>query len=158
MRTYVVTFEKVPVSAPQDFVAIPGATNKIVRILRFWIDPAIGTSLPGAQTLAIRCRILPATYTPGTGGTTGITPSKATSQGDAVSSITTAGTNNTSKATTNGTAVTRFEGSFHIFAGRDKRFDEPVEIIPTAGFVFELLDTPSTALTLSGGVEFQEIG
>lgn len=157
-RGYTVTFSGVAVSAPQDLVFVPGASNKLVRILRFWLSPEVDTSLATAQGFSLRCRVLPATVTPGTGGTTGITPSKSPSQGDAASSISTAGTNNTSKATTSGTAVVVWSGGAHLFQGIDKRFDRPQEIIPTAAFVFEMLSTPTGTVTLSGGVDLEEMG
>lgn len=156
-RLYTVSFSQVAVSAPQDLAQIPGVSNKLVRILRFWLSPAVDTSLAAAQGLSLRCRILPATFTVGSGGSTGLTPSKK-DQGDAASSISTAATNNTVKATTSGTAVILFSGGAHLYSGIDKRFDSPVPIVPTAGFVLELLSTPTGTVTLSGGVDLSEEG
>lgn len=157
-RVYKQTFEAVAVSAAQDLVFIPGpAAGKIVRILRRWVQ-ATDTTLPTAQMLELRERYLPATVTAGTGGTTGATPAKAEDQGDATCSITTAGTNNTSKATTSGTAVTLNEMGVHIFNGYDEICLKPPVINPSTAYVFELLSTVSVTVHLSGGVLFEEIG
>lgn len=158
-RLYEVTFSQVLVSAPQDLVQIPGASNKMIRILRFWLGPLGDTALAAAQGLFLRCRVLPATFTVGSGGSTGITPSKK-DQGDAACSVVTAATNNTVKATTGGggVAVIIFAGTAHAYSGIDKRFDSPIPIIPTAGFVFELLSTVSGTCTFSGGVDLSEEG
>ena len=155
-RVYRVTFEGVAVTAAQDLVFVPGATGKMVRILRRWVG-ATDTTLPTAQMLQLRERFLPATVTAGTGGTTGITPSK-TDPGDATCSITTAGTNNTGKATTSGTAVVLNEDSCHINNGYNEYSLNPPPIGPSEGYVFELLSTVSGTVHLSGGVEFEEIG
>lgn len=156
-RLYTVSFSAVAISAPQDLVFIPGVTGKLVRILRVWLSPLVDSSLAAAQGLKLRCRILPATVTVGSGGTTGITPSKK-DQGDAACSITTAATNNTTPATTNGTAVVEYAGGCHAYAGADKRFDSPIPIASTSAFVWELLSTPLGTCTFSGGVDIEEHG
>jgi hypothetical protein len=155
-RIYRVNFESVAVTAAQDLVFIPGATGKMVRILRRWVN-ATDTTLVTAQSLALRERFLPATVTAGTGGTTGITPSK-TDPGDAISSITTAGTNNTGKATTSGTAIILWENGAHIWNGYEGQVDAPYAIGPSEAYVLELLSTVSGTVHLSGGAMLEEIG
>lgn len=156
-RVYKVTFEGVSVSAAQDLVSLPGpAAGKIIRITRRWVG-ATDTTIPTAQMLELRERYLPATVTLGTGGTTGITPAKI-EQGDATCSVTTAATNNTTKATSSGTAVILNEMGTHIFNGYDEVCLNPPTINPSTAYVFELLSTVSGTVHLSGGVEFEEIG
>jgi len=100
---------------------------------------------------------LPATVTAGTGGSTGQTPVK-NDPGDATCSTTTCGANNTSKATTNGTAVIVDADACHLFQGWNKRFENPIPVANATAFVFELLSTPSATITLVAGVEFSEEG
>jgi hypothetical protein len=153
-RTYKVTFEGVAVSAPQDLVQINGASGKMLKILRQWAS-ATDTTLPTAQMLQIRSRFLPATVTNGSGGSSP-TPQK-TDAGDANASFT-ALANNTSKATTSGTASILEENGCHVFSGYDVTFVRPPVVGPSESFVFELLSTPSGTLHLSGGIEVEEIG
>jgi hypothetical protein len=153
-RQYKITFEGVAVSAAQDLLQINGATGKMARIVRCWVG-ATNTSLPTAQMLETRCRLLPATVTNGTGGTS-VTPQK-TDLGDAAASIT-ALANNTSKATTSGTAVIIDERGDHIYSGVQCDFPERPAVGPSEAFVFELLSTVSGSVSLSGGALVEEIG
>lgn len=153
-RIYSVTFENVSVSAAQDLVQIKGASNKVLRILRRWVN-ATDTSIPTGQMLRLRERVLPATVTDGSGGSTP-TPVKH-DQGDAAASFT-ALANSTTQATTNGTAVVIYATGCHVYNGFDDVHDEPPTVIPTASYVFELLGAPSGTVHLSGGVEVEEIG
>lgn len=155
-RIYRQTFSGVTVSAAQDLVFIPGAAGKMLEILRVWVS-CPDTTLAAAQDISLRARFLPAPVTPGTGGTTGATPTK-NDPGDATCSITTAGANNTGKATTSGTAVVILSDGCHLYQGFNHRFENPPPIGPSEAFVFELLSTVSGVVTLSGGVEFSEIG
>lgn len=151
-RKYRVTFEGVSVSGPQDLVQINGASGKMVRITRYWVG---AINLATAQMIEVRCRYLPATVTNGSGGST-TTPQKL-DQGDA-SSSSTAFVNNTTKATTVGTPVIQDEDSFHVYAGFDKSVMNPFTVSGSTSWVFEMLSSPSGALSLSGGVEIEEIG
>lgn len=155
-RIYRVTFENVAVSAAQDLVFIPGASGKMIRILHRWVG-ATDTSAPTGQMIRLRERLLPTTVTLGSGGTTGITPTK-TDPGDAACSITTAATNNTTQATSNGTPLVLWANGVHIYNGYDDTLDSPYPIGPSEAYVFELLSTVSGTVHLSGGVEFEEIG
>ena len=156
-RIYQVTFEGVAVTAAQDLVFIPGsAAGKAVKILRRWLS-ATDTTAPTAQMLQLRERFLPATVTAGTGGTTAITPTKRDA-GDATCGITTAGTNNTGKATTSGTAVTLNEDGCHVFNGYNEVYINPPVIANGEAYVFELLSTVTGTVHLSGGVEISEEG
>lgn len=153
-RTYNVTFSGVAVAAPQDLVQVKGATGKMLRVLRQWIS-ATDTTAPTAQQLQLRARLLPATVTDGSGGSTP-TPQK-TDQGDAAATFT-ALANSTTKATTSGTAVVLEENGCHVFGGYDFSFLRPPTVAVSTSFVFELLSTPTGTLHLSGGVTVEEIG
>lgn len=153
-RKYRVTFVGVAVSAAQDLVQITGATGKMMRILRHWVG-CTDTSVATGQMISLRARFLPATVTVGAAGTTGITPSK-NDPGDAACSSSTCATNNTTQATTSGTAIITYSNGCHLYQGDNWRYDEPPVVGPSEGFVFELLSTVSGTVHLSGGVEIEE--
>lgn len=153
MRLYLVTFENVAVSAAQDLLQIKGASGKMLQIVRQWVE-LVDVSLPAAQGWRLRSRFLPATVTDGSGGST---PTPVAQPGDAAASFT-ALANNTTQATTNGTAKIHWAGGGHIYSGSRWTFQEMPAIGPSESFVFELLSTPSGTIHLSGGVEVIEIG
>lgn len=153
-RKYSVTFEAVSVTAAQDLLQIKGASGKMLRILRHWVG-LTDTTLPAAQMLSLRSRYLTATVSDGSGGSTP-TPVKK-DPGDAAASFT-ALANNTSKATTSGTAVIQYENGAYLYQGDEWSYDDPPCIGPSESFVFELLSTVSGTVHLSGGVDIEEIG
>lgn len=155
-RVYVVTFEGVAVTAAQDLVQVKNASgsNKLLRILRRWVS-ATDTAVPTSQMLQLRERRLPSTVTDGSAGST---PTPQPRDGGDAASTFTAFVNNTTKATTNGTASTIYETGCHIYNGFDDIHDEPPTIAPAQSYVFELLSTVSGTVHLSGGVEVEEIG
>lgn len=155
-RKYRVTFEAVAISAAQDLVQITGATGKMMKILRHWVG-CTDTSVATGQMLSLRARFMPATFSVGSGGTTGITPSK-NDPGDATCSSTTCAINNTTPATTSGTAIKVYENGCHLYQGDNWRYDESPLVGPSEGFVFELLSTVSGTVHLSGGVDIEEMG
>lgn len=153
-RKYRVTFENVAVSAAQDLIQITGATGKMYRILRHWVG-CTDTSVATGQMLRLRARFMPATFTVGSGGTTGITPSR-NDVGDAAASTTTCATNNTTGGTTSGTAIVTYTNGCHLYQGDNWRYDEGPVIGPSEAFVFDLLSTVSGTVHLSGGCEIEE--
>jgi len=158
MRIYNCLFEDVSIAAAQDLVQITGAAGKMM----FIIEMAVGctdTALATGQDIKVRARYLPATVSVGSGGTTGITPSKV-DPGDAACSSSTCATNNTSQATTNGTAVKLYENGCHLYQGDRYRFPdaERPPIGPSEAFVWELLSTVSGTVHMSGYVKFGEVG
>ena len=153
-RTYAVTFEQISVSSPQDLVQVKGAAGKMLRILRIFTS-ATDTTAPTNQQLSLRARFLPATVTDGSGGSTD-TP-RPMDPGDASASFT-ALINNTTKATTNGTAAVVEENACNVFSGYDYMFPRPPVVGPSESFVFELLSTVSGTVHLSGGVLVEEMG
>jgi hypothetical protein len=153
-RAYAITFENVAVSAAQDLIQVTGASGKIFRPIRAWVK-ATDTTLPTAQMIRTRCRFLPATVTNGSGGSTP-TITKL-DPGDAGASIT-ALANNTTQATTNGTALVLDEGGDHIYSGYDVTFAVRTPVGPSEAFTFELLSTVTGTVHLSGGVIVEEFG
>lgn len=155
-RKYIVKFENVTVALPQDLVQIAGAAGKLIRVLREWVNHPTSTLATG-QGLRLRSRILPAIFTVGSGGTTGVTPTKL-DPGDATCSASTCAINNTGKATTSGTALEVNVGGCHLYQGWNWVYDDPIPVHTGQGFVFELLSTPVGTVTLSGGCLIEEIG
>lgn len=153
-RTYAVSFEEVAATAAQDLVQVNGAAGKMLKILSVAVAMA-DTSPPVNQQFAIRCRFLPATVTNGSGGSSP-TP-QPFDPGDAAASFT-AKANNTSKATTSGTAAILLEDSSNSFAGYLYTFPRPPLVGPSEGFVFELLNAPIGSPHLSGTVLVEEQG
>jgi len=155
---YTVNFENVSVTAAQDLVQITGpSAGKIIKVHRVWLSN-VDTSLITGQAVRLRCRYLPATVTVGSGGTTGITPSKKEDQGDAACSSTTAATNNTTPATTSGTAVVLMGHGTHLYVPFDHVFTKPIIVGPSTAFVFELLSTVSASAKMNGGCDISEEG
>lgn len=155
-REYTCTFENVAVSAAQDLFQVTGASGKMLLIQRVAVN-ASNTTLPTAQMISLRCRYLPATVTNGSGGSTA-TPAKQ-DPGDSAASFTCLA-NNTTKATTSGTAITLKEQPVHVYAGLDYSWRSGTEpcIGPSEAFVFELLSTVSGTVNLSGEINVLEYG
>lgn len=157
-RVYRVSFENVAVSGgTNDLVQISFATQpKIARVRRLYCG-ATDTTLPTSQLMSTRFRILPATFTTGSGGASA-TPAPA-DLGDPAATFS-AQVNNTTKATTSGTAVICHEGSWHIYNGEDHTFPEKYQptIVRLDGAVYELLSTVSGTVHLSGWIEVEEFG
>jgi hypothetical protein len=154
-RIYNVVFPSVAVSAAQDLLQIKGAAGKQLKIRKQWAG-APNTTLPTAQMLEFRGRFLPTTVTDGSGGST-VTP-RPVDPGDAAATFT-ALSNNTTKATTSGTAAIQEEGSSHVYNQYERNFGAATpQVGPSQSYVFELLSTPSGTVNLTGGVEVEEIG
>ena len=157
-RVYNITFEQVSVSAAQDLVQIIGAAGKTVRVRKCWVGMS-NTSLPTAQMCSTRFRFLPATVTNGSGGSS--PTAQPLDPGDSAASVT-AKANNTTKATTNGTASTLYENGWHAYAGDQwilpKDTGEQPIIGPSESGVYELLSTVSGTVNMSGGVTVEESG
>lgn len=156
MRIYKSTFENVTVTVAQDLIQLTGAAGKMLFVRRIWVGNT-NTTLSTAQMLSLRYRFLPATVTAGSGGST---PAIAkTDPGDAAASGVVLA-NNTTKATTSGTAQEYEANACHIYAGWDYTFpsDARIAIGPSEAFTFELLSTVSGTVALSGGIEFGEVG
>lgn len=153
-RIYRVTFEDVTIAAAQDLLSVLGAAGKMCLIRRI-VFGATDTTAPTNQQFKLRGRLLPATVTPGSGGSAQ-TPVK-TDPGDASPSFT-CRKNDTTGATTSGTAVITNEWGVNIYAGLDEELARPIPIGPSQQFVFEMLSTPSGSPKCSAMIEVEEIG
>lgn len=161
-RTYPVTFHEVTIAtanAPQDLFEIYFGASifKAVKILRLWLNCS-DIALPPSTFIPIRAKILPSAVTHGTGGAAATIGKFDT--GDATASFT-ANANNTTQATSTGTASVEYDDAFHIYQGADHMFSRPPIIIGGSGasFVFELLGLPAGfSAKFTGGLEVEESG
>ncbi len=153
-RTYSVSSENILVAAAQDLLQIKGASGKIIRIKEINLGCTDG-SLATGQMLELRCRFLPATVTDGSGG--GTPTPRRMDVGDSAASFT-ALSNNTTPATTNGTAGILREDSAHLYSPYTYPFPVPPVVGPSESFVFELLNAPSGTVHLSVGAVVEEYG
>jgi len=155
-RRYTVTESDFAIQAAMDLMQIKGASGKVLEIIRWKWRPT-DNSLPTAQTLKTRCRLLPATVGDGTGGNSSPNIS-ANDGGDAAVSFT-AIARATGKATTSGTARVYDEGGAHIYFGYDEQPEKPITVKSGESFVLELTSaviqgTPKISVM----VEVEEIG
>ena len=140
-------------AAAMDLVQVNGVSGKLVYVHA--IRVAATNSSPPAQQIPLRCRVLPATVTNGSGGSS-ITLSRD-DPGDAAATVTATG-GNTTKATTSGTARVVMDNSAHVSAGFDYMFPRPILVEAGEAFVFELTAALTGSVTLAAGVEVEERG
>ena len=153
-RTYTVSSNAVVGAAAMDLALIIGAAGKVLRIKRIECS-STDAAAPTSGEMNFKCVYLPATVTPGSGGTTP-TPAKQ-DQGDAAATFT-AHANDTSQATTGGSAVTLWSGAAHVLTGLDYSFLQPPTINPSTAFQFVLVTLPSGTIHLDMCVTVEEIG
>jgi hypothetical protein len=158
-RLYSVVFTAVSVSAQQDFIYIKPAADKICVIEAIYLGTSGGAADAGdaqEELLDVELIYLPATVTVGSGGTS-YTPSPVAIN-DAAAGFT-ARINDTTKASTSGTAVVRHPDGFnnripYVYA-------PPAEhrelVANAAAIVFRLNTTPADPITLSGDMRVREL-
>lgn len=155
-RRYSVESNNVVVSAAQDLMQIIGATGKTLKIKRVHVG-ATNTTLVTAQSLQLQAKYLPVTVTNGSGGSAP-TPVPL-DPGDSAASFT-AKANNTTQASSSGTATIQQAWGVHIFAGLDFTFPIGAEPIvgPSESWVLTLPSTVTTPVNLTTTVEVEETG
>jgi hypothetical protein len=152
-RIYTVSFSGVAVSAVQDLLAVYSGSSMAFAVHSIQIGQITQTSV---EAVRISLKRLPATVTTGSGGT-GPTPQPA-SAGDSAATVT-ARANDTTQATTNGTAVTLLADAFNLVNGYQWIFppdDRPVAKLSEA-IVLSLDSAPSAARTMSGTIVVEEL-
>ena len=155
-RTYTLTTENVSITAAQDLCQVKNGSSsaKVLRIKRaeFGVTDA---SPAASQMLRFRARLLPANVSDGSGGTTP-TP-QPLDHGDAAA-VFTGLMNNTTQATTSGTASVQWASGDFLLSGVDEVFIEPPTVAPGQSWVFELLNAPTGTVHASTTVTVEEIG
>jgi hypothetical protein len=154
MRVYTIEFDNVSVSAAQDLLAAYCGANMAVEVHSFVIGQVTASTV---GNLRIRLRRLPATVTAGSGGTTP-TPAKVGGTNDSAATFT-AHANDTTQATTSGTAVTLHADAFNVVNGYQWVFlkeDRP-SAKPNEALVLSLDSPPGSAETMSGTMTVAEL-
>lgn len=153
MRVYTVSSQNVSVSAVQDLLAIYSGSSGAFEVHEFVVGQITATTV---GNLRLRIRRLPATVTAGSAGSTP-TPSKART-GDASATIT-AHANDTTQATTSGTALdirsdvyNPINGYQYLPAPEDRAAANPSEAI-----AFSLDTAPSGAETMNATAVVAEL-
>lgn len=152
-RLYTFGFQNVTVSAVQDALALFASSSKPCALHAVNLDQITGTAVFNAR---VRFRFLPATVTPGTGGTTSGTIGK-TNPGDAAAGAT-CGYNNTGQATSGGTIVDLLNTAWNTvngFVWYAAIAGRPFLLPISTGLVVSL-DTALASFVCSGSMTFEE--
>jgi len=152
-RGYTVQFSNISVAAVQDLIGLYCGAAMAVELHGFELGQITATTVAG---LRVSVKRVPATVTPGSGGSSA-TPRKSLS-GDAAATVT-ARTNDTTQATSSGTIETLHADIFNVLNGVS--FFWPPNDIPVIGIgqaaVVSLDTAPGSAMTMSGTLYFAEI-
>lgn len=152
-RAYSIQFNNVTVAALQDLIALYCGANMACELHGFTIGQVTGTTV---QNLRFSIKRLPATVTSGSGGSVA-TPQKIL-RGD-VAATATARVNDTTQATTSGTAAIIHADALNTVNGY--QFFWPAQDAPTFGpneaAILSLDQAPASGLTMSGTLYFGEL-
>lgn len=161
-RGYALTFENVAISAAQDLFYIKPATDKVCILEAVYLSNVGGTADAGdAQEELLRLVInrLPATVTVGSGGSASATGTlNALSTNDTAAGFT-GRTNDTTPATTSGTARTLHADGWNVRV--PYVWMPPPEnrilVANAEAVVVKLLSTPADAVSCSGTCIVREL-
>ena len=153
MRIYTTQFAGVAVTAVQDLFALTATANMAIKIHEVVIGQITATVI---GNLRISLKRLPSTVTAGSGGSTptiiAINPSDA-------SATTTVRANDTTQATTSGTAQILRSDIYNVLNGFI--FLPPIEdrpiIKPSQAFIVSLDTAPGSSETMSGSIVWEEL-
>lgn len=149
---YTINFHNVSVSAVQDLIAVYAGASMAFEVVGYGISPGNTT----VENLQLNLKRLPATVTAGSGGTTP-TPVPDATTGPAAT--VTAHVNDTTQATTSGTAVYLQSDGLNEVNGFEWIWPEKAR--PSCklseAIVLELASAPGGARTLSGWMKIREL-
>lgn len=152
-RSYSVAFANITVAAVQDLIAVYCGASMAVELHGVNIGQITGTTV---QNLRISVKRLPATVTSGSAGAAGTVQKMG--RNDAAATAT-ARINDTTQATTNGTAAVLHADVFNTINGY-QFFWAPADA-PTFGLseacVLSLDTAPSSSMVMSGTLYFAEL-
>ena len=152
-RPYAVGFSNVSISAVEDLFGIYAGSVKAFEVHSFVIGQITAVSV---GNLRIRGIILPATVSAGSGGTT---PTLFPISTDRTSATITAHANDTSQATTNGTAQLIHSDAYNVVNGYQWVWpvsDRPV-IEPSQAFILSLDTAPSPGQVTNASIIVAEL-
>lgn len=153
-RLYSVGFTAVSISAVQDLIAIYAGTSKIVAIQSIEFSQVTQTTI---GSLRWRLRYLPATVTAGSGGSVGVI--SPLNPGDAAATCT-ARTNDTTQASTSGTAINLWSDQWNLINGAlwvPPNVNRPPVSALSGALVVSLDLAPGTVINASGTVTLEEL-
>lgn len=152
-RIYTIAFQNVTVAPVQDLLAAYAGTTMKFAVHQINLGQITGTTVANAR---VRIRYMPATVTSGAGGTAP-TPQK-TNPGDAAATLT-ARVNDTTQATTAGTAVDLYDDVWNTV--NNFVWYPPIPgrspVCPLSGAIIVSLDTALSSLVCSGSMTVEEI-
>lgn len=152
-RIYTMSFTNVTLSAVQDLLCVYAGSSKIFAVLSVNLGQVTGTSVANQR---VRIRYLPATVTAGSAGSAGTL--KPFVSGDAAATIT-GRINDTTQATTGGTAVDLWDDQWNIINGF--LWVPPIPSRPPicglSGAITVSLDTAPSTITANGSITVEEL-
>lgn len=153
MRVYTMTYSNVSVSAVQDLMGLYAGTSGAFEWHEFVVGQVTATVV---GNLRLSLKRLPATVTSGSGGSAGVL--NKSRSGDAAATIT-GRTNDTTQATTTGTAVLIREDVYNPINGYQylpAPEDRPA-CNPSEAMVVSLDTAPGAAETMNGSAVVAEL-
>ena len=152
-RVYTVVFTDVAISATQDLFNFTSTSGMAIRLRRLILNQK---TLTAWEAKGFTIKILPATVTAGSGGSTP-TPQKLTTT--AAAATFTAHANDTTAATTSGTAVTSHSDDWVFLNGVDLLVPLGMNVIagPSQAIAVNLTTAPSASMTASGTAYIEEL-
>jgi len=152
-RMYSISFADVSVAASQDLINITATANMAFKIHRVELGQR---SLTAWESKPVKLIRLPATVTAGSGGSA-VTPAKM-NNGDVAATVTSR-SNDTTPASTGGTAATLMARDWEFLNGFLVVFtpDERPVIAPSQAVQLSLPTAPSGATLVSGTVLIEEL-
>jgi hypothetical protein len=151
-RIYTVPLNNVSVGVVMDVIAVYAGAVKAFTVHEVDLGQTGQTTV---GNLRIRLRVLPATVTAGTGGAVGTVNRKNLND---TAAVVTSRTNDTTQATTSGTAVDEPD-VWNPINGYQKLYppeDRPV-VGPNAAFILSLDQAPGAAFTCNGVITVEEL-
>lgn len=152
-RVYTMGFQNVTLSAVQDLLAVYAGASKIFAVLSVSIGQVTGTAVANQR---IRLRYLPTTVTSGSAGSAGVISPYV--PGDVAATVT-GRTNDTTQATSSGTAVNLWNDQWNIINGF--LWVPPIPsrppVIGLSGAFIVSLDTAPTSIVCNASILIEEL-
>lgn len=161
-RAYSLTFENVSISAAQDLFYIKPAADKVCIVEAVYLSNVGGTADAGdaqEELLRLACNRLPATVTVGSGGSASATGTLNPLAVNDTSAGFTGRTNDTTPATTSGTARTLHADGWNVrvpYVWLPPPEHRPL-VANAEAIVFKLLAAPADAVSCSGTIIIREL-
>lgn len=153
-RLYTMGFQNVSVAAVQDLLAVYAGATRMFGVHSVSLGQITGATVGFSR---IRHRFMPATVTSGSGGAAGVV--NKTQVGDAAATIT-GRTNDTTQATTSGTAVDLVDEIWNLVNGYVWYPPIPGRpfVVPLSGAYIISVDSVPATMVCSGVITLEEIG